>query len=286
MEPSAPKFNRPAFTLVELLVVIGILALLLSILIPTISRARETANRIKCAANLRAIGQAMQIYAGAEPDGGFPRTKYDPKKDKLQLDNAGYHVADTFGKSGYVGENNVPASLYLVMKSQRLPTNLFICPSTDAVPGFADEDVQQSSNWERSPLNLSYSLAAPFPSPAGDKDGFHWSANLGSEFAIAADMNPGTRGGSNNVLGPAHDASTRDMAAANSNNHANRGQNVLYADGHVQFQTTPYCGASRGVFGDHIYAAGAGDHGVADESAMPVDARDSVLMPTDDPGGK
>src|SRR5688572_21760899 len=63
--------RQTAFTLVELLVVIGIIALLISILLPTLGRARKAANTVKCAANIRSILQGMTIYA-SQNNGSIP----------------------------------------------------------------------------------------------------------------------------------------------------------------------------------------------------------------------
>ena len=71
MRPRSAR-NRPGFSLIELLVVLGILVVLLSLLLPAMNRAREQSRRAVCVSNLHNIGAAIMKYA-TENNGKLPQ---------------------------------------------------------------------------------------------------------------------------------------------------------------------------------------------------------------------
>ena len=71
---SGPR-NHVAFTLVELLIVIAIIAVLAALLLPALARAKASAHRIECLSNMRQLGLAAMLYAEDNQD-TFPRSQH------------------------------------------------------------------------------------------------------------------------------------------------------------------------------------------------------------------
>ena len=67
-----PLVRKPAFTLVELLVVIGVIGVLIGILLPALNKARRNAHAVKCLSNIRQLALVNQMYMTEFKDWTIP----------------------------------------------------------------------------------------------------------------------------------------------------------------------------------------------------------------------
>jgi len=261
------------FTLIELLVVVAIIALLISILLPSLSRARELSKRVVCSSNLSGLGKSCKIYANDNeelwPVPAFDTTKVGNNQIRYieQITNDGgggctgcdampTRACPSVPAGGVTGcmtattELSPTRALWMLIRAGDVQPKSFICPSSgdtsdptneiDAYYDFTDY------------ANISYGYQVPF-GPQQTRP----SENLDSRMAMAADKGPWYAANSPPTpaqgVAPDEKSSPNDWRALNSGNHGGRGagegQNVLFQDGHCSFERIPIVGVDQ----DNIY---------------------------------
>jgi prepilin-type N-terminal cleavage/methylation domain-containing protein/prepilin-type processing-associated H-X9-DG protein len=190
--------RRPAFTLIELLVVISIIALLVSILIPSLTRARAQAKSVTCLSNVRGMGQAGMTFA-QEYNGRFqlaadPQAvnRVDPKKAKYAYSKNGellgwpVAMAQAAGLTGFDNNYNwgVRANNWTEAKNRRSLMNpefkLAICPA---------DEVQISTPFYPTGASLQPLPAQTPPLPTGDRYWGYLSYGINEDIVGADDRN-------------------------------------------------------------------------------------------------
>jgi prepilin-type N-terminal cleavage/methylation domain-containing protein len=238
--------RRSAFTLVELLVVIGVIALLIAILLPVLNKARDLAMRTKCLSQIRQIGAGMVMYANDHrgffpPEGrGNNRAWQPPYLFKPAYE---YIVTNALGGHGWIADDSgAPGNSWLYCGDPR-PT-IWNCPGwefwspyryftgTGTWPKLYDigyyylggRPENATGNWELDPTRRPHKL----------------STSEGSRKAILADIVMHVQPNQQKPMAwiIPHPKPGNSYGPFGSAEYAPAGGNQFFADGHGEWVTT------------------------------------------------
>jgi prepilin-type processing-associated H-X9-DG protein len=287
--PKEANMRPTGFTIIDTVVVTLMTVVVLGFGLIAVGDLNAKDQRIQCAKNLIQLGKALSLYA-TDNKGSYPRTQYDVQAADKPSWFTGANSKNPFANGG-PKPNDVTAALFLLIRAGDIKPSAFVCPATaDTADQFGDpaNAATDRSNFTSS-QNLSYSYANPYPNAKAVAAGYKLDQNVDATFAVAADINPGTD--ALLKLNPDPNGFMVPMPTGNSPNHGGDGQNVLFADGHVEYEKDPFCGEDN----DNIYTYGTTGTTGMDLShpnqqarpgggigivGSPVGPEDSVLLPT------
>ncbi|MHC4716195.1 MAG: type II secretion system protein [Planctomycetota bacterium] len=238
--PAASESGGRAFTLVELLVVVGIIALLVTILMPALGKAMELARRAVCATNLGSIGRGLMLYNTEHECYPF-----------VPLNGAGWGVSvgtnrDVDPFKGGAKDRSPSSCLYLLLRTGHASAGAFTCPSTgeDADGGRADEFWDFADG-----TSISYAVMNPYGPDRLFNVSTEGGRGLLADSSPYFDLGTGLRNNVKPVNLAAAGISAEKIREGNSPNHRREGQNVSRMGGSTHWKTRADVGRDQ----DNIY---------------------------------